>query len=34
LINALKANGAKTETGPLNWDEKGDLKGFELSVFQ
>jgi len=33
LINALKANGAKTETGPPNWDEKGDLKGFELSVF-
>jgi branched-chain amino acid transport system substrate-binding protein len=20
--------------GPLNWDEKGDLKGFEFGVFQ
>ncbi|MGQ7189427.1 hypothetical protein ACUODJ_45090, partial [Escherichia sp. HC-CC] len=24
----LKANGANTVIGPLNWDEKGDLKGF------
>ena len=20
--------------GPLNWDEKGDLKGFEFGVFK
>ncbi|WP_039057770.1 high-affinity branched-chain amino acid ABC transporter substrate-binding protein LivK [Enterobacter sp. Bisph1] len=34
LIKDLKANGAKTVIGPLNWDEKGDLKGFEFGVFQ
>ncbi|MGL3818620.1 high-affinity branched-chain amino acid ABC transporter substrate-binding protein LivK [Klebsiella pneumoniae] len=34
LINDLKAHGAKTVIGPLTWDEKGDLKGFEFGVFQ
>lgn len=34
LVKDLKANGAKTVIGPLNWDEKGDLKGFEFGVFQ
>ena len=34
LVNDLKANGAKTVIGPLNWDEKGDLKGFDFGVFQ
>ena len=34
LIKDLKANGAKTVIGPLSWDEKGDLKGFEFGVFQ
>ncbi|MGS4501802.1 high-affinity branched-chain amino acid ABC transporter substrate-binding protein LivK [Klebsiella oxytoca] len=34
LIKDLKAHGAKTVIGPLNWDEKGDLKGFEFGVFQ
>ena len=34
LIEDLKANGASTVIGPLNWDEKGDLKGFEFGVFQ
>lgn len=34
LAKDLKAHGAKTVIGPLNWDEKGDLKGFEFGVFQ
>ena len=34
LVKDLKANGANTVIGPLNWDEKGDLKGFEFGVFQ
>ena len=34
LIKDLKANGAKTVIGPLSWDDKGDLKGFEFGVFQ
>jgi len=34
LVKDLKANGAKTVIGPLNWDDKGDLKGFEFGVFQ
>jgi len=34
LIKDLKAHGADTVIGPLNWDEKGDLKGFEFGVFQ
>ncbi len=34
LAKDLKANGAKTVIGPLTWDEKGDLKGFDFGVFQ
>ena len=34
LVKDLKANGANTVIGPLKWDEKGDLKGFEFGVFQ
>nr|VUD25307.1 leucine-specific binding protein [Salmonella sp. NCTC 7297] len=30
LVKDLKANGADTVIGPLKWDEKGDLKGFEF----
>lgn len=33
LVKDLKAHGANTVIGPLNWDEKGDLKGFEFGVF-
>jgi branched-chain amino acid transport system substrate-binding protein len=29
----LKANKVDTVMGPLSWDEKGDLKGFEFGVF-
>ncbi|KDF11717.1 Leu/Ile/Val-binding protein [Citrobacter sp. MGH 55] len=29
----LKANSVDTVMGPLSWDEKGDLKGFEFGVF-
>ena len=29
----LKANSVETVMGPLSWDEKGDLKGFEFGVF-
>ncbi|MBK4715304.1 high-affinity branched-chain amino acid ABC transporter substrate-binding protein LivK [Tenebrionibacter intestinalis] len=34
LVKDLKAHGAKTVIGPLSWDEKGDLKGFEFGVFR
>ncbi|MBJ9839271.1 high-affinity branched-chain amino acid ABC transporter substrate-binding protein LivK [Citrobacter sp. A316] len=34
LVKDLKAHGADTVIGPLKWDEKGDLKGFEFGVFQ
>ena len=34
LVKDLKAHGANTVIGPLNWDEKGDLKGFEFGVFK
>ncbi|MDP1103457.1 leucine ABC transporter subunit substrate-binding protein LivK, partial [Klebsiella pneumoniae] len=34
LIKDLKAHGANTVIGPLTWDEKGDMKGFEFGVFQ
>ncbi|MBJ3815645.1 high-affinity branched-chain amino acid ABC transporter substrate-binding protein LivK [Shimwellia pseudoproteus] len=34
LIKDLKAQGADTVIGPLSWDDKGDLKGFEFGVFQ
>ena len=29
----LKANTVETVMGPLSWDAKGDLKGFEFGVF-
>ena len=29
----LKANTVETVMGPLSWDEKGDLKGFEFGIF-
>ncbi|MBB1202078.1 branched-chain amino acid ABC transporter substrate-binding protein [Enterobacteriaceae bacterium 89] len=29
----LKANKVDTVMGPLSWDQKGDLKGFEFGVF-
>ena len=29
----LKANTVQTVMGPLSWDAKGDLKGFEFGVF-
>ncbi|MFQ8718133.1 MAG: hypothetical protein ACLR9W_09390 [Enterobacter hormaechei] len=29
----LKANSVETVMGPLSWDEKGDLKGFEFGAF-
>ncbi len=34
IIKDLKEHGADTVIGPLNWDEKGDLKGFDFGVFQ
>ena len=34
IIKDLKEHGAQTVIGPLNWDEKGDLKGFDFGVFQ
>lgn len=34
LATDLKSHGANTVIGPLNWDEKGDLKGFEFGVFE
>ena len=34
LATDLKSRGADTVIGPLNWDEKGDLKGFEFGVFE
>jgi branched-chain amino acid transport system substrate-binding protein len=29
----LKGNTVETVMGPLSWDQKGDLKGFEFGVF-
>ncbi|NDJ55944.1 high-affinity branched-chain amino acid ABC transporter substrate-binding protein LivK [Enterobacteriaceae bacterium 4M9] len=34
LANDLKAHGAQTVIGPLAWDDKGDLKGFDFGVFR
>lgn len=31
---AIKANTVETVMGPLSWDTKGDLKGFEFGVFE
>ena len=33
IAKYLKANSVYTVMGPLTWDEKGDLKGFEFGVF-
>ena len=33
IAKYLKANSVDTVMGPLSWDEKGDLKGFEFGVF-
>ncbi|WP_192458592.1 branched-chain amino acid ABC transporter substrate-binding protein [Musicola keenii] len=34
LVADLKAKSVDTVMGPLSWDEKGDLKGFEFGVFE
>lgn len=34
LVADLKANPVETVMGPLSWDAKGDLKGFEFGVFE
>lgn len=34
LAADLKARSVDTVMGPLSWDEKGDLKGFEFGVFE
>lgn len=34
LVEYLKDKGADTVIGPLTWDDKGDLKGFEFGVFR
>ncbi len=34
LAADLKAKSVDTVMGPLNWDEKGDLKGFEFGIFE
>jgi branched-chain amino acid transport system substrate-binding protein len=33
IVKYLKANTVDTVMGPLAWNEKGDLKGFEFGVF-
>ncbi|WP_410013076.1 branched-chain amino acid ABC transporter substrate-binding protein [Sodalis sp. C49] len=33
IVKDLKARTVETVMGPLSWDEKGDLKGFEFGVF-
>ena len=33
IAKYLKANSVETVMGPLSWDAKGDLKGFEFGVF-
>ncbi|TKI07151.1 branched-chain amino acid ABC transporter substrate-binding protein [Martelella alba] len=34
IAKYLKAHTVNTVMGPLSWDEKGDLKGFEFGVFK
>ncbi|MBJ7222108.1 MULTISPECIES: branched-chain amino acid ABC transporter substrate-binding protein [unclassified Brenneria] len=34
LVSDLKAKPVDTVMGPLSWDAKGDLKGFEFGVFE
>lgn len=33
LVKDLKVNGVNIVIGSLNWDEKGDFKGFDFGVF-
>jgi branched-chain amino acid transport system substrate-binding protein len=33
VVKTLKADKVATVMGDLQWDEKGDLKGFEFGVF-
>lgn len=33
LVKDLKVNGVNIVIGLLNWDEKGDFKGFDFGVF-
>lgn len=33
IANYLRSNTIETVAGPLQWDEKGDLKGFDFGVF-
>ncbi|MBW7981216.1 branched-chain amino acid ABC transporter substrate-binding protein [Enterobacillus tribolii] len=34
IVKDLKAKSVDTVMGPLSWDEKGDLKGFEFGIFE
>ncbi|MDN5986628.1 MAG: leucine ABC transporter subunit substrate-binding protein LivK, partial [Hafniaceae bacterium] len=34
IIKNLKAQPVDTVMGPLSWDDKGDLKGFEFGIFE
>ncbi|MGL5432860.1 MAG: leucine ABC transporter subunit substrate-binding protein LivK, partial [Plesiomonas shigelloides] len=34
VAKALRSAPVNTVMGPLTWDEKGDLKGFEFGVFE
>jgi branched-chain amino acid transport system substrate-binding protein len=34
IAKNLKSQSVDTVMGPLSWDEKGDLKGFEFGVFE
>ncbi|MCC4264302.1 branched-chain amino acid ABC transporter substrate-binding protein [Oceanimonas baumannii] len=34
VATALRSEPVETVMGPLSWDEKGDLKGFEFGVFE
>ncbi len=34
IIKNLKSQPVETVMGPLSWDDKGDLKGFEFGVFE
>jgi len=33
IATYLKGHTVDTVMGPLSWDQKGDLKGFEFGVF-
>lgn len=34
IIKNLKSQPVDTVMGPLSWDDKGDLKGFEFGIFE